>query len=541
MSVKISMLERKRTQVIVLGEGTISGSKIVRRRLSEPKLEVNFYDRNLVIYPAPDVKKIIFRILIRYKEATTKQDIPNFLFSLKRDGKIIKEILVSDPDLYSKYEEFFSLLDIEIDLEKYDYKNLEFDAHLEAWLDLRKWKAEAYAKYETLSAEADTSIKIDFDAPELNLEIFPTHSPGKDLKNHINTDWGNPFFLNLHLNNKTNKTVEPPGNFSLFENYNYLKDATLKGNLPPKLKTIIISEGNVTWILEKGPKDFAWYRANKNGEFEIIKTNQIYGYYATGDLHSKNINWKNLESNHLLVNVRVPDYKLKAMKVYNDVKNVKAVSDLLNISNDLAELGKLLSVAGLATIASKVSKWASAFAIILTLEIEFGTAWISNEAQQILSTMKQVMDDPPQLAADYKRSKSVLHHTEKSFRGIINIIELCGLSNNKYWTAKLKGNQKYALLHLKDLRRNKRILNSEIKLVTSYVTKLTKKLGKVKTVKPSKKNIGELRKLSLSSKQVSVMRRINKKVSEHKGKLLVALKNMNKSLKLFGEAYGNST
>src|SRR3989338_8302598 len=176
------MVERKRTRVIVLGELEISGSKIVHKRLSVPKTSARIFNKNITIYPALDVRKIIFRVPIKYKEATTKQDTPNFLFALRQNVREIKKVQVTDEDVYAKYEELFSLLDIKVDLEKYNYENLEFDAHLECWLETRKWKAEAYAPYENLSAEENINIKIEFSAPELSLEIFPTHSPGKDRK-----------------------------------------------------------------------------------------------------------------------------------------------------------------------------------------------------------------------------------------------------------------------------------------------------------------------------------------------------------------------
>ena len=85
------MVERKRTRVIVLGELEISGSKIVHKRLSVPKTSARIFNKNITIYPALDVRKIIFRVPIKYKEATTKQDTPNFLFALRQNVREIKK------------------------------------------------------------------------------------------------------------------------------------------------------------------------------------------------------------------------------------------------------------------------------------------------------------------------------------------------------------------------------------------------------------------------------------------------------------------
>ena len=447
------MIKRKRTQVVVLGELEISGSKIVHKRLSEPKASIKIFNKNFIIYPAPDVRKIIFRVPIKYKEATTKQDTPNFSFALKQNGKEIKKVQITDEDVYAKYEEIFSLLDIEIDLEKYNYKNLEFDAQLECWLEARKWKAEAYAPYENLSAEENIKIKINFDAPELSLEIFPTHSPGKDLKSHINTDWGNPYFLNLHLNNKTDETIETPGGFSMFENYNFLKDATLKENLAPKQNTIIISDKNkhgaATWILEKGPEDWSWYEQDKKDKNKFTpkkELNKIYRYYATGDLKSEYVHWENLESNHLLVNVRVPDYKIKALDVYNLAVDLKDAGDYLLLALG-AELIALLRFLPAHAVSGGVAGLIAAFLSGKT---------IGDWADEVEKELNKQMDDPPVFDKNYKVRVLLGANTERKLKNLkkikneklaqflfnsksfVEYSKAARISNNRLFSAKMK-------------------------------------------------------------------------------------------------------
>ncbi|MBI4095574.1 MAG: hypothetical protein HY438_01800 [DPANN group archaeon] len=511
------MVERKRTQVIVLGELEISGLKIVRKRLSLPEASIRIFNKNVIIYPALDVKKIILRTIIKYKEATTKWGEPNFYFSVEQNGKIIKESEAIQKDIYAHFDELSSLLDIEIDLEKYNYKNIELNAFLKCWLETRSWKAEPNEKSEIISAETETKIKINFDAPEISLDIFPTHSPGKDLKTvDANADWGNPYFLNLHLNNKTSEIIETPGSFNLFENNKNIKDAVIKENLAPEQKTMIISDkakyGTATWILEKGPEDWSWYEQDKKDKNKFApkkELNKIYKYYATGDLKSETSHWENLESNHLIVNVRMPDYKLKALDVYNAVIGVK---DLWN------EFVAILGVTGGpgsikdAVDALKVGKWKLGFAaLVWAVELVLGTEAINKNADDVLSELMWAMNDPPELVKNYKILEKVKINKRRDLSAtmfnISNLLKVCRLTNYKYWTARLKSDEKTSKKQSVALRKHKIMLSRDLYSLEKQIAAFSNHTERVKTL--SKYDLSDLRAARVSNKQVTLLKKIN--------------------------------
>src|SRR3989344_4027010 len=196
----------KSVLTIILGKQTISGTKSASGAYKNPNAKVEIYDKNLSIDVPKGTSKLILKSLFEYEEATTKKDVPNFLFALKdKNGKEIKKVLWSDLDIFYKFEEFSGELTIEIDLQDFyseDEKvKLNFSARLECWLEESAWKPNAPQK-KTASASGDADLEFDLPKvvfpgapPEINLEILPTHSPGKDLKTiDINADWGQPYF-----------------------------------------------------------------------------------------------------------------------------------------------------------------------------------------------------------------------------------------------------------------------------------------------------------------------------------------------------------
>ncbi|MBI2041301.1 MAG: hypothetical protein HYT16_04330 [DPANN group archaeon] len=273
--------EDKSVLTFILGKQTISGAKSPSGAYKNPNAEVEIYDKNLQIDVPKGTSKIILKSLFEYEEATTKKDTPNFLFVLKKDGKVFAKKLWSDPDIFYKFEEFSGELTIEIDLQKFyseDEKvKLNFSAHLECWLEESSWKQNAPQK-KTASASGDADLEFDLPkvkfpgaTPEISLDIFPTHSPGKDLKTtDINTDWGQPYFLKLNLDNKSNNQLVS-GGFDLFEDNKKIKSASLEKPLDSKWKTLVISEDGATWVLIKGLKKeggFDWYEGDILGKFK---------------------------------------------------------------------------------------------------------------------------------------------------------------------------------------------------------------------------------------------------------------------------------
>src|SRR3989338_5705183 len=139
----------KSTLTIILGKQTISGTKSASGAYKNPNAKVEIYDKNLSIDVPKGTSKLILKSLFEYEEATTKKDIPNFLFAFE-DEKV----------------------------------KLNFSAHLECWLEESSWKPNAPQK-RTTSAFGDADLefglpKVVFPGaePEINLDILPTHSPG---------------------------------------------------------------------------------------------------------------------------------------------------------------------------------------------------------------------------------------------------------------------------------------------------------------------------------------------------------------------------
>src|SRR3989338_383997 len=462
----------KSTLTIILGKQTISGTKSASGAYKNPNASVEISDKNFSIDVPKGISKIILKSLFEYEEATTKKDTPNFLFVLKQNEKEIKKVLWSDPDIFYKFEEFSGELIIEIDLQKFyseDEKvKLDFSAHLECWLEESSWKPNAPQK-KTASASGDADLefglpKVRFPgaAPEISLEISPTHSPGKDLKNvDANTDWGNPIFFNLWLDNKTNNTINI-GNFTLVEDGKNIKDANLKEELKSKHKTIVVSEtgssGAATWIVIKNWK---WYKNIGSGKFGIKQQNQIYKYFTKGKTVDEFGFSFDLKTDELSVNVRVPDYKIEAMNTYN------FVIDVQNWLNGSTAIGLAVAYPPLlvpATIAGA--------ALLITSLITSG------EFESTKIHFKNIMDDPPQVDKNYnklflfksrrsnKKTKLIDLHNK-----ISKLIEAIIITSNRRWTAKMRRDEtavkKHERLRLYYLFKLKESLRTTSKILVS--------------------------------------------------------------------------
>jgi len=433
----------KSTLTIILGKQTISGTKSASGAYKNPNAKVEIYDKNLSIDVPKGTSKLILKSLFEYEEATTKKDIPNFLFALKdKNGKVFAKKSWSDPDIFYKFEEFSGELIIEIDLQKF-YSDEE-----------SSWKPNAPRK-KTASASGDADLefglpKVVFPGapPEINLDIFPTHSPGKDLKNvDVNADWGQPYFLKVNLDNKSNNQVVS-GGFDLFEDNKKIKSASLEKPLDSKWKTLVISEDGATWVLIKGPKDWTWYEDDVLGKFKLkSRTNKIYSYFVTGKTIDEFGFKFDLKTDELSANVRVPDYKIKAMDTYNWV--VGAEWSGLGLTAVLFAALALLSKGGIKSTATRG-----------TVAVLSGAA-LRELARQVKTELKTVMDDPPTQDGQYKKiyiapqTKRASTTVGMKFRRINSIVEFKSaaeqflrlskavrITNNRLWTAKIKKNRR---------------------------------------------------------------------------------------------------
>src|SRR3989344_3004895 len=552
----------KSTLTIILGKQTISGTKSASGAYKNPNAKVEIYDKNLSIDVPKGTSKLILKSLFEYEEATTKKDIPNFLFALKdKNGKVFAKKSWSDPDIFYKFEEFSGELTIEIDLQDFyseDEKvKLNFSAHLECWLEESSWKPNAPQK-RTTSAFGDADLefglpKVVFPGaePEINLDILPTHSPGKDLKTvDINTDWGNPYFLKLNLNNKSKNQIVS-GGFDLFEDTKKIKSASLEKPLDSKWKTLVVSEDGATWVLIKGPKDWVWYKKSGD-EFKIKKENQIYKYFASGKTIDEFGFKFDLETENISVNVRVPDYKKNAMDTYNKVKAVKTAADIFSLifgigggkslwdfAKDLKTIG--FSIKGIATL-------------VLSLEIAIGAWLISGEASEVLDVMKQVMDDPPEINARrhgrafQRKNLSNFKSRSKIINNSVAIANMLGaistnlnrskLANDAYWSARLKSNLSRAKTYSQKLAVCDRDVDFNTKQAAKQILILSKKINKLKPHRLSNSDLKKIKNLGFTEKQILVIKKISSYVYKNKRKLTNVFSSLAISLKQFGKSYG---
>ena len=544
----------------ILGKQTISGTKSASGAYKNPNAKVEIYNKNLSIDVPFGTSKIVLKSLFEYEEATTKKDVPNFLFVLKKDGIEFARKLWSDADIFYKFEEHDGELTIETDLQKFysdDEKvKLNFSARLECWLDESSWKPNAPQK-KTSSASGDADLeftlpKVKFPgvSPEINLEIFPTRSPGKDLKNYINADWGQPYFLKVNLNNRSNNHITF-GGFNLFEDNKKIKSASLEKPLDSKWKTIVISEDGATWVLIKGPRDWVWYKKSGD-EFKIKKENQVYEYFVAGKTIDEFGFKFDLETEKISVNVRVPDYKKNAMDTYNKVKAVKTAADIFSLifgigggkslwdfAKDLKTIG--FSIKGIATL-------------VLSLEIAIGAWLISGEASEVLDVMKQVMDDPPEINARrhgrafQRKNLSNFKSRSKIINNSVAIANMLGaistnlnrskLANDAYWSARLKSNLSRAKTYSQKLAVCDRDVDFNTKQAAKQILILSKKINKLKPHRLSNSDLKKIKNLGFTEKQILVIKKISSYVYKNKRKLTNVFSSLAISLKQFGKSYG---
>ncbi len=573
------MVKEEKSTVISAGEEEITGSKIIKGVYEKPAARVQIL-KKITINLEDNVTKIGFQTHFNYKEATINKDTPHFTLVVKLNNKEVGRATWSDPDVYNKFEEHEGFLQVEVDLEKFylqGEKRLEFEIYLECWLEEQPWKGGPVKK--TVSAYDFGKTIVNLGSytppgpePEISLKIFPTHSPGEDKANYINADWGEPYRLELSLNNKTDFVLKKSSSFELFEDRVKRETATLGKDLDSKQKTIVKTvkkaKTKATWEIQKDnsqenkntPDYFEWYGDMGSGRFYVSQKNHIYKYYATGYVEASNAGPWDLKTEEISVNVRVPDYKIEAMNVYNKVKTVKDVSDLLDIISAIAGLVESVRTAATinaAEIATRLGRilhiLKAALGAILFLEISLGAFLISRDAEGITNTMKTVMDDPPKFDSKYKqllKVKSCKKHNNKNkfirnyfsladnFSSVKNLIYVCIKTKNRYWSAKRVLEKEYARLQLKNLHRHKRVLYNKLVKISLYLGTLVNQTVGENIKRPSKNSMLKLKEAGIPNKKIKILSKLIKNLAKHKQKLTAAMKDLSLAIKQFGETYG---
>lgn len=288
------MVKEEKSTAISAGSEEITGSKIVRGIYKKPAASVQI-PKKITVNLDDDITDLIFQTHFYYKEATTKKDKPHFTLVVKLNGKEVERAVWSDPDVYYEFEEHEGFLQVEINLKKYylqGEKRLEFELHLECWLEEQEWKGGEIK--ETASAYDSGKIIVNLGSytppgpePEISLKVFPTHSPGDDMYSYVNADWGEPYRLELSLNNKTDFVLKKSSSFELFEDRIKRETATLGKDLGPKQRTIVQTvkkaKTKATWEIQKDnsqenkntPDYFEWYKDVGGGKFDKKLNNNI--------------------------------------------------------------------------------------------------------------------------------------------------------------------------------------------------------------------------------------------------------------------------
>lgn len=556
------------TQTLVVGEETVSGTKSAAGVYRNPKADAKVYSDKFVLNPEKGATKIILLVPFSYEEATLKKDSPNFLFVLKKDGKEFGKDFWSNSDVFNREEEHSGELKIEIDLKKFysDEKEvkLEFQIHLECWLDESSWKHGA-PKQKAVSDSADGNLEINLqksrppgEEPEISLDILPTHSPGKDLKGMINADWGNPYFLKLNLNNKSNNNLID-GKFRLFEDEIGIKDANLKMRLKSKYITVIISEDGATWFLIKDKKKnggFDWYENSGGEKFRLKKTwNKIYKYYSTGNVADEFNFSSDLKTDEISVNVRPPDYKVNSMNLYNQVVDVKSISDELDVISSVVGGGGIIDIL-LKLLAKETVAAAEDLATAWGIEIAIGAYLISNQADEVLISLKESMDDPPTPIKKYANAKSgkskeirnglsaIKGGKKKNISKIVSsmnsinyILASHDAETGKYWKAKLRSNRASAIKHHGRLLVCRKNLRLKIKEASKHALIFSNYLRKVRIKKISGSDRKNLREARLTQKEMKALIKVNTYMKRNKKKIESIFMKLSKSFKNFGESY----
>ncbi len=565
-----------KSNAISAGSEEITGSKILKGVYKKPTASVQI-PKKITVNFEDDVTKIIFQTHFIYKEATPKKDTPHFTLVVKLNGKEVSRSTWSDPDVYNKFEEHEGFLQVEIDLKKFYLRGdeqLNFEIHLECYLEEQPWGGGAIK--ETASAYDFGNVIVNLGSytppvpePEISLKVFPTHSPGDDKSGYVNTDWGEPYRLELNLNNKTDFTLKKPGSFELFENGVRYETATLGENLDSKQTVIVLTvkkaKTKATWEIQKDnsqenkntPDYFEWYEDIGGGEFGIKKKNQIYKYYTIGYVEASNAGPWDLETEKISVNVRVPDYKIEAMNVHNKVKGVKDFSDFFNIIGALVSLVEGLKSAGKIAVAEELAKLAArlrvVFATILFFEITIGSYYISLEAANVMASMKIVMDDPPSYDKNYKkiiklglgrlpRHKNKIISNFLTFSYDLNsigkILNACVITKNRYGSAKLKSDHLFSKKQFLRLITYKHMLKLKIKNISKTFLKFANLVSRTKLLKYSPKHIMyKLKIAGFTVRQIRTLEKLNKKIMSKKSRFEIALRNLSKSFKKFGDLY----